>query len=266
MSLAFALAFFLTVPAPATPGASQIVQRSVANANRDWNAAPQFNFTERDIIAKHGRKTVRTYQVLMLDGSPYNKLVKINDEPLSAPAAAAEDGKLQKEIARRRQGSSAATEKRIAEYQSERRQDHALMAQMAHAFDYQLAGEETIDGRRCYVLDATPRPGYQPVSRDTKVLQGMRGRLWIDTTDYQWVKVQAEVFRPVTFGLFIAHVEPGTEFTLEQQPVSPDLWLPVHFSVRVDAKILFASRHSLDDETYSSYRRASGNSSPRGGR
>ena len=47
----------------------------------------------------------------------------------------------------------------------------------------------------------------------------MRGKMWIDTRQYQWVKVHAEVFRPVAFGLFIAHVEPGTEFTLEESPI-----------------------------------------------
>jgi hypothetical protein len=130
------------------------------------------------------------------------------------------------------------------------------MAQMARAFDYKLVGVETVNGRRCFVLDATPRPGYQPINRDTEVLKGMRGRMWIDTTAYQWVKVEAEVFQPVAFGLFIAHVEPGTEFILEQQPFKGNLWLPSHFTVRVKAEVLFISRNSFDDETYWDYRPA----------
>ena len=253
MSPLVALAFFLTVP---SPNASQIVQRSVANTTHDWNAAPRFDFTERDLIVKHGAKTVKTYQVLMLEGSPYNKLIAVNDRPLTAEAAAGESRKLQQESARRRRESAAARQKRIAEYETERRQDHALLAQMARAFDYTLAGQETVNGHPCFVLDATPKPGYQPVSRETKVLKGMRGRMWIDTATYQWVRVEAEVFRPVAFGLFIAHVEPGTKFTLEDEPAAGNLWLPSHFSVRVKARILFVSRNSLDDETYSNYRPA----------
>ena len=58
---------------------------------------------------------------------------------------------------------------------------------------------------------------------------------------------------PVAFGLFIAHVEPGTEFELEQKPVNVNAWLPSHFSVRVNARILSYSRRSTDDETYSNY-------------
>ena len=253
MSPALALAFFLTLPAP---NPSDIVQRSVANTNRDWAAAPQFDFTEHDTIVTHGRTAVSTYRVLMIDGSPYNKMISRNGHPLPPSDAAEEERKLRQEIARRRRESPAARQKRVAEYQRERRQDHELMSQMAAAFRYQLLGEETVDGRRCFVLAATPKPSYQPVNRDTKVLRGMRGRLWIDTQDYQWVKVHAEVFRPVAFGLFIARVQPGTQFTLEQQPVEGGLWLPVHFEVRVNASVLFWSRNSVDNETYSGYRRA----------
>jgi len=234
--------------------AQDIVARSVQNMNADWSAAPQFDFTERDVIRKKGRSSVMTYRVLMIGGSPYQRLLAVNGEPLPAAQVAREQGKLQREIARRGREMPSARQKRVAEYQKERRQDHELMAEMVQGFDFKLEGEETLNGRRCYVLDATPRPGYQPKSRETKVLKGMRGKMWIDVQRYQWVKVQAEVFRPVTFGLFVAHVQPGTEFTLEQKPVEGNIWLPSHFSMRVKAQILLFSRRSTDDETYSQYR------------
>jgi hypothetical protein len=169
----------------------------------------------------------------------------------------AEERKLNLEIARRNKETPGARQKRIAEYKRERSQDNALLREMARAFDYTLAGEETIGGRRCFVVDAAPRPGYVPRSRDTRVLKGMRGRMWIDEQQYQWVKVRAEVFRPVAFGLFIAHVEPGTAFTLEQRPVEDNLWLPSHFTMSVNAEILIWPRRSGDDETYTNYHPAS---------
>jgi hypothetical protein len=248
--------------AAATNQAQDIVARSVQHTNADWSAAPQFNFTERDVVTKKGRRTVMTYEVLMIDRSPYKKLIGVNDEAVSAALASSEQRKLQQEIARRRHETPDATRKRVAEFQKERRQDHELMAEMVRGFDFKLEGEETVDGRRCFVLDATPRPGYRPKNRETKVLTGMRGKMWIDAQQYQWVKVQAEVFRPVTFGLSVAYVESGTEFTLEQKPVEGDIWLPSHFSTRVKAEILIFSRRSTDDETYSRYRRAEGLSNP----
>ena len=55
-----------------------------------------------------------------------------------------------------------------------------------------------------------------------------------------------------------AHVEPGTEFTLEQRPVDAGIWLPSHFVTRVNARVLFSPRRYTDDERYSDYRRSSG--------
>ena len=255
---ALLLTWLMTRAGAAPDRAEDIVSRSVANTNADWNAAPQYDFTERDITTQHGQRTTKTYQVMMIEGSPYNKLVATNGQRLSPGQSAEEDRKLEEETARRHNESAAARQKRIADYEKERHQDHALMAEMVKAFDYKLAGEATINGRRCFVLDATPKAGYKPPTRETEVLRGMRGRMWVDEKAYQWVKVHAEVFRPVTFGLFIARVQPGTEFTLEEKPVSGNLWLPSHFSMAVRARVLLSSRRSSDDETYSNYHRSAG--------
>jgi outer membrane lipoprotein-sorting protein len=251
--LFFFLAYFCWGAGSPSDQAEEIVQRSVANTKADWDAAPQYNFTERDVITRHGRRTDKTFRVMMIEGSPYNKLIAIDGEPLSAEQAAIADRKFQQAIDRRRNESTAERQKRVAEYERERRQNHALMAEMTNGFDFKLQGEETVNGRPCFVLVATPKPGYRPPSRDTQVLKGMRGKMWVDEQQYQWVKVHAEVFRSVSFGLFFASVKPGTEFTLEEEPVQGDLWLPSHFRMEVNARVLFSSRHSIDDETYSNY-------------
>jgi hypothetical protein len=136
------------------------------------------------------------------------------------------------------------------------------MRAMAIAFDFKVAGEERLEGHNVYVLEATPRPGYQPNSRETKVLTGMRGRLWIDKDDYQWVKVEAEVVKPVWFGWFIAKVIPGTSFVVDQAHVMKGLWLPRHFRVEVKAKLLWARKTYIHDETYRDYQLTSALSTP----
>jgi hypothetical protein len=235
--------------------ADQIVQRSVSANDADWEAAPDYAYTENDAIVKGGRTIRKKYEVLMILGSTYNKLLAVDGEPLSPVGAREEERKLRQEILRRGNESPDVRRKRIAKFSQARRQDHELVGEMAKAFQYKLLGNEMMNGRLCFVLEATPKAGYSPPNRDTKVLTGMRGKLWIDTDRFQWVKVHAEVFRPVAFGLFIAHVQPGTQFTLEEAPVRGDIWLPTHFETVVKASILgFWSRDSSDDETYTDYR------------
>ncbi len=125
---------------------------------------------------------------------------------------------------------------------------------MVNAFQFQLAGQAEVDGRSCWIFDARPKPRYQSATREGKILKAMQGRLWVDQQTYQWVKVHAEVMRPVSFYGFLAKVGPGTEFDLEQAPVADNLWLAKRFSVRVRASALgFLNEDSTESDTYRDY-------------
>src|SRR5260370_20932873 len=212
----------------------ELIRRSVNAIEMDWNEAPNYTFVERDVESKHdGAPTVKTYQVLMIDGVPYNRLSAINDRPLTPGEQAEAQRKLEIETARREHESNRERNKRLAKYMKERNQDRAMLKAMADAFDFQLIGEETVNGHDCWVLNAKPKPGFQPTNRETKVLTGMTGKLWIDKATNQWVRVQAEVINPVNFYGFFAKVGPGTTFVLLPSPVGDKIWLPTRLSIRV---------------------------------
>jgi hypothetical protein len=233
----------------------EIIRKSAAVMKSDWEQAPGYSYIEHDLESKrHSPPTTKTYKVLMIDGSPYNLVTSINDQPLSSGEKAEEHRKLQREIERRRQESGHEREKRIAKYDRERGHEHELLTGLVDAFQFQLAGDAQVDGHACWVLDAMPKPGYQPAAHEERVLKGMKGRLWIDQRTYQWVKVHAEVVRPVTLYGFLARVGPGTEFDLEQEPVTDNLWLAKRFSVRVKASALgLFNEDSNENDTYRDY-------------
>ncbi len=231
-----------------------IVQRSAQANDRDWAAAPGFSYRESD-------KTVqgtRTYQVLMIAGSPYRKLIAINGEPLAPALRAHEEHKLTRTIAQRRNETKSERDARVAAYQNGRGRDHLLISQLVSAFNFELVGQQQLGPHQVYVLQATPRPGYIPPNRDTKVLTGMQGKLWIDTKTYQWVKVEAQVIRPVWIEGFLAKVTTGTRFALDYAPVTGDVWLPARFTMQSRAKVLgLFSRHGVADESFSDYQKES---------
>ncbi|MGE5322494.1 MAG: hypothetical protein ACM3SW_06510 [Actinomycetota bacterium] len=236
-------------PDPAADPAA-IIQRSVEANQRDWAAAPEFNYRQR----QKSDDGTRSYEELMIEGSRYERLIAMNGHALSPEREAAEARKLQKVIADRKNESADDRRRRIAKYEAGRKRDHLLMEQLTKAFVFTSGGEQTLDGRRVYVLHATPRPGYKPPNRDTTVLTGMNGTLWIDTETYQWVKVEAHVVHPVSIAGFAARVEPGTRFELEKMPVAPGIWLPKHFAMQAHARVLFFfHHHDSEDDTYSDY-------------
>lgn len=249
----------LNAQSAAAQDAAEIVKRSVVTNALDWKAQPEYSHRECSVRSKidaAGQVAAgqsKVYQVLMIDGSPCQRLVEINGQPLSRDQEQQEQAKFSRETQRRHDECARDRQARITKYQSSRAEQHLLMRQMVAAFNFRLVGEQTIDGVDCYILDATPNPAYQPPVEKARVLLGMKGRLWIDKQHYHWAKVQAEVISPVEFGLFVAKVKPGTRFELQQGPVG-DVWLPKHFSESVNASVFgLYGLHSKEEEMYSDY-------------
>lgn len=244
----------LTVFCSAQQDATSIIQRSVEANARDWQAAPEYDCFERDQQPGGGTKT---YEDLMISGSPYQRLVAVNGKPLSPDLKAQEEQKLEATINQRRNESEWERAERIAKYEKGRERDQLLMEQLTKAMDFGLVGQQKLNGDDVYVLKATPHHGYQPPNMECEVLTGMQGKLWIDKKTFQWVKVQAQVIHPVSIEGFLAEVEPGTRFELEKTPVEDDIWVPKHFAMKSQAKIFFLFPHrSQADETYYGYRKA----------
>jgi hypothetical protein len=236
----------------ATPDVSEIVRQSVAANHRNLAASTDFDHCER-VLTRDGNKT---YAVTMMLGTPYQRLTEINGQPLPADERQREQQKQDAaRITRERETQDERTT-RLEKHEKDQRRNRLLLDQLPQAFDFTIEGEQTIGRFDAYVLHATPRRDYQPPTLEAQVLTGMEGRFWIERNSYQWIKAEAAVVRPVSIASFLARVEPGTQFTLEQSPVASDVWMPARFSMRTRGRILFLLKQRTQiDATYYDYRR-----------
>lgn len=233
------------------PDVNTIIEESCRAADADQKASSSYDFFETDLQSDGSHKT---YIVGMLSGSPYQEFVAVNGKPLAPARQQEEQRKLQHETARRQNESQQERDDRIAKYQKELDRNHRFLNELPQAFNFALLTEEQLDGHQVYVIQATPRPGYRPPDKQSAVLRGMQGKLWIDKKSHQWVKVEAEVMRPVSIYGFLAKVEKGTRFELEKTPVQENVWLPKHFEMTSQAKILsLISYKGNHEESYSHY-------------
>jgi hypothetical protein len=231
-------------------GPTEIIQRSAEVNRRDWDAAPGYDYFQRE---RDGEK-IKTFQEVMLAGSRYERLVAVDDKPLSPEDETKEQHRFEKAIAQRQQESPSEREQRVGQYQEEINRDHVLMGELVKALDFTLSGKEMLGSREVYVLKGTPRADYRPPNKQARALTGMQGTLWIDAANFHWVKAEAEVVRPVWIYGFIARIEPGTRFELDQAPIAEGLWMPTHFLMDAKAKVLLLFPHyERDDITYFSY-------------
>jgi hypothetical protein len=98
-----------------------------------------------------------------------------------------------------------------------------LLEQLPDAMNFTFSGREVVDSHQVEVFEATPHPNYVPKSTETEVLTRLKGKLWIDESSFRWVKIQAEVVKPVSIVGFLARVEPRTQFELQERPTNAEI-------------------------------------------
>jgi hypothetical protein len=256
-------AFAGILSAQTVPDAHEIVKRSVERDQMNWSLAREYAFVQRveeRRMSGEGRVTsreVKTYDVTLLeDGGSYRRLVARNDQPLSHQEEAKEQRKLEKSITDQQKMSEREREKRAAKFAKEREETRKFLREVADAYTFKIAGEEVIAGRKTWVIDGTPKPGYRPRDRRAKMLEKFQGRLWINQQDYQWVKVQAEAIDTVSFGLFLARLAKGARVGFEQVRVNDELWMVKDMNVRFAVKLgLIKTVRGEVDIAYSNFRK-----------
>jgi hypothetical protein len=200
-----------------------------------------------DVTGQVISEDVDVSRIIFVNGSPFEQLLEHNGRPPSAEAQRKQQQKLDK--LKRETPEQRAT--RLRKQDEER----SFIREVPAAFDFQLIGEEVVNGMPAYVLQATPRPGYEAHGRYGRMMSKVEGKLWIDKQDSGWIKVDGQVTQPFSMGLFLARVLRGSRITMEQTRVADKLWMPERIEVRAAAKLFFVKSLVIDRIlTYSDYR------------
>jgi hypothetical protein len=199
---------------------------------------------------------IRTYEVMQIYNEQVRRLTSKDDKPLSAKDAAKEEEKIQKLIDKRRNESDSQRDKRLKGEEKEREENREFVKEIADAYDFKLAGMETLDGRETYVIDGEPRSGFEPKRREAKILPKFRFRVWIDRAENQWVKLDAQCIDTVSFGLFLARIHKGSRIVIDTTRVNDEVWLPRHVAVHVDVRLALLKNFNVEQEiTYRDYKK-----------
>ena len=214
---------------------------------------------DRHQLDGHGNvKKIDTWtsEILEIYGEPVVRLTTRNDKPLSANEARKEDDKIQKIIDKRKHESEEDRRKRVEKEEKAREEDRKFVLEIADAFSFRLVGSEVIDGRDAWVLEGDPRPGYQPQRRDARLLSKFRGRVWINQSDLQWVKLDITAIDTVSIGFVLARIHKGTHLVIDMTRVNDEVWLPSRVQLHFDARVaLFKSYDDDVEQTYRDYKK-----------
>lgn len=111
-------------------------------------------------------------------------------------------------------------------------------ATMLPRYVWTFAGDDTLDGERCYLVKYEPKPDLPYASREEKIMNNTGGTLWISKRQEQVVRNKAALVRPVSVAWFFATAE-HIEFDYTAQRLPNGDWGPAGLSYEFRVRIPF---------------------------
>jgi hypothetical protein len=239
-----------------------IVKRALDADLAAQDAARHYTFLQRDDVrmldGSGGSKShsVKTWDVTLLEGSPFKRLVARDDKPLSPAEQKSEQDRLQFGLEQRRKESPAQRQQRIAEWDRKRREQTEHLREIPDAFDFTLAGEGQLDGHPVWIIDGSPHKGYKPKSSFAAYFTRIKGRCWIAKDSPHFVKLEFDTLDTISVGGFVLRLKKGSHIAVEQAHVNDEIWLPSHVVVKASARILLVKGFNLDaDYRFTDYKK-----------
>jgi hypothetical protein len=242
--------------------AREIVRKSVELDQANWLRMKDYTWiaheTERNLDSNGAVKSEKTeaWETLVLYGQPHRRMLERDGNPLPADEQRKEQAKLDKLAVKLQNETPEQRQRRVTEYEKRRGKDRDFLREVTDLYDFHLEGDQPVDGHAAWVISATPKLGYQPKRGDAKPLLKIRGKIWIDKAEYQWVRLEAETTGTISYGLFIARLNPGAKLVFEQTRVNDEVWLPKHESVSGSGRLGLLKKVAMQQElVWSNYRK-----------
>jgi hypothetical protein len=111
------------------------------------------------------------------------------------------------------------------------------LAALAPRFVYSIRGTAEVEGRDCWVVGYRPKAGASANTREDKVINALRGQLWIDKQTFAILRCDGKIEEPIRVAL-IATVD-SLEFSYQSQKLSNGEVVPQTFDVAMTLKAPF---------------------------
>lgn len=247
---------------PPTNDPKEIMRRAVEIDHGNREKIRNYTCQNRQVIKQLGKNgevkstEIKTFDINFYFGEEYQRLVQVNDKPLDAKEEKKEEEKLNKFLAKYRDESESDREKRLAKEKKEREEGRMFLKDVVNAYDFRLLGDETIEGVDTWVIEATPRSDFHPTQPHADMLKKIKGRLWIEKSGYNWVKVNAEATDTISLGLFLFRIHPGSRFSFQQSFVNNEVWVMKRLDIEGGARIaLFKNENVQQEDVLSNFRK-----------
>ncbi|MEQ1606040.1 MAG: hypothetical protein ABL999_14345 [Pyrinomonadaceae bacterium] len=213
--------------------------------DRDLNSTGEF-------VIKGSEKRSYTFY----KGYRITRDLEKNNKPLSASDQAKEDKEAEKQVAEIEKKIAEKEKKAVAAGVAGQPKGEGQRITIADALKGSLLTNprrERFKSRDVIVFDYEPNPAFKPQTRNEKLFALCNGAVWVDTVTKQVVRLEAVLTQSA--GNFLAKAKRGASFSLENELVNNEIWLPSQADINLQIKILFAGININNLIKYGDYRR-----------
>ena len=227
----------------APPDARAIVVKALDKDERNNQLRQEYMYlqkqTEHELDSANNTKSTssKQFEVRYIYGAQYKKLVQKDGVTLPVKEQLLENQKLDKFANKHARMTPAEQARMVKDEEDKRRKGREFIKEVPSAFDFSMAGEQSIEGKSAWVINAEPKPGYKPLNFQSKMLQHLRGKMWVEKTSFQIMKIDMEVLDTISIGLFLARLSPGTRVSAELTHVNNEMWAPKLIRADFDARL-----------------------------
>ena len=253
------------------PRADDFARRIRQALEEDYRLQTRYVYLERrrDVkISKLGKVTIgplRTFEVYPSDrpGGTYKRLIEVDGRPLTAEEIARREAEHERNRVNQADRESAETSRqraeRVRKAEEEQRHRDAMLDDAVAVFEAAFVGREVIDGEGVIVADLRARPTARPKTREGRWMKQFAGRIWVDESDYQVVRLDMRAVEDVTIGWgIVGRLHKGSRLTFSRRKFGT-LWLPAELTYEASGRtLLFRPFEFTVTTTYSGYKRREG--------
>jgi hypothetical protein len=238
----------LLVQAAPLPDGNALAQRVLEKQRRMEELLNSYTYDvleheqELDKAGRVSSEKTRLFEVFYVKGRPIARKVEENGHPLDPDAQKKEDERVGRKV-----------KVMIADPASLDRAQLRLSRILAR-YDFRAVSREDTNGRPSLVLDFLPLPGKRDLKHDN-VLRNVGGRVWVDETEEQLVRVELRNTGGIKFVWGLGASVSTVRMALGFQKME-EVWLPSEFSFLAEGRLfLFKGFRTRTTETYFHYKR-----------
>jgi hypothetical protein len=240
--------------AEALPSEKDVLNRVIERASQvaSKENLEKYAYAKRSLVqelnssGKAIHSTEKKYEVLLIQGWPFTRLVQVQGQQLS-------EAEIRKEERREQEFRN-----KVAGGDLKRRREKReawITPELLGRYDFNVISNDVYLDRNALVLEFKPKPTNPQDSIQDKILNRFSGRLWVDSEDSEIAKVDAHLTGEVTLGwLGTLGSLSECDLTMQRQRMPEGVWVNAKHTLLIVGRKLFSTMRYRTTEESSDFR------------